>query len=721
MKKDKLLLAAFFLIGTATLIYEIVWSDLLQLAVGNTVYSVSLVLTSMMAGFGLGGYAYSKFLHKLGKDHLLFTIFSFIIAASGISIIAISNTLPYLLFNLIRSLQNFSILMFIELIILMAAMLIPASLLGALFPIASKLYSENRKAGEIIGSTYSANNFGAIAGSIISGAILIPVLGWKLSLMAASVLAIFSGLLVFLTNKSHKKIIYPLLFFVLLFIILSPDMDMKILNAALYQRSFSYNDFDSVRNSAASMNILYARQSPYGLVNVIDYGDDKGIALHVQGKSDASTSPLDMSNQKMLAYLPMLLHPNPKDVAVIGLGSGVTLGTTKLFEEVKNSYVMEINPAVIEAERFFKKYNNDALNDSRLTVIVDDARNYLIYTDKKFDVITSEPSNPWITSTNSNLFTKEFFHAANNKLKDGGLFVQWIPFYDMSPSDFKTILKTFSSEFKYTTVWFGSISRLDVLLIGSDKEITIDYSRFKKYFEKKEFAEDAKSVGFDNPVRFLSFTYFMNNNDVRKFVKDTNELNTDDKPILEFSTPLRMIMPESVEESFSSIKDFAESAEIPLKKTYDIKNNIAYFYPQGIRLPLPDSSDVEDVRISAQRQYEITASPEGARYILDTNTSEKSSVKGKDFLITIESLFGRDLSEQQLSLYLPRNRIWQRSNISADNIYYSVFDDGQNKAMMLGLFCKESSTLNKIMLTAKKTYWKNEFETELLGKTGCIK
>src|SRR5262249_50805088 len=154
----------------------------------------------------------------------------------------------------------------------------------------------------------------------------------------------------------------------------------------------------------------------------------------------------DMLTQKLLAHLPLLLHPDPRRTAVIGLGSGVTLGAA-LRHGVTQVDVVEISPEVVEAAALFERDNSGALHDPRTRLILADGRPHLQLSDARYDAIISEPSNPWMAGVAS-LFTKEFFRAARGRLAPGGIICQWAHTYDLSAADLRSIAATFSSVFQ---------------------------------------------------------------------------------------------------------------------------------------------------------------------------------------------------------------------------------------------------------------------------------
>ena len=166
------------------------------------------------------------------------------------------------------------------------------------------------------------------------------------------------------------------------------------------------------------------------------------LSLAIDGKIDASNSG-DMLTQRMLGVLPVLLHPDPQDLCVIGLGSGVTLASAMATGLVSHADAVEISPEVVEASAFFSKENGDILRAPGVRLVLGDGRSHLQLTKRHYDVIVSEPSNPWMAGVAA-LFTQEFFAAARAKLKPDGVICQWAHTYDMSDRDLRSIVRTSS-------------------------------------------------------------------------------------------------------------------------------------------------------------------------------------------------------------------------------------------------------------------------------------
>ena len=169
-------------------------------------------------------------------------------------------------------------------------------------------------------------------------------------------------------------------------------------------------------------------------------------SLAIDGKIDASNAG-DMLTQRLLGLLPVLApRPAPQDIAVIGLGSGVTVGSALAPGTVRRADVIEISPEVVEASRFFDRESGAPLSKPGVRLIVGDGRSHLLLTPQRYDVIISEPSNPWMAGVAA-LFTREFFEAARARLKPDGLLCQWAHTYDISPDDLQSIVRTFASVF----------------------------------------------------------------------------------------------------------------------------------------------------------------------------------------------------------------------------------------------------------------------------------
>jgi spermidine synthase len=255
--------------------------------------------------------------------------------------------------------------------------------------------------------------------------------------------------------------------------------------------------------------------------------------LKVNGKPEASTAG-DMPTQILIGALPLLVREHTDDVLLIGLGSGVTLGSVEQFP-VKRVTCVELEPAVIEASRHFQDVNNAPLDDPRLRLISNDGRNYIYTTDEKFDVIVSEPSNPWVTGV-ANLFTLEYFKKGAERLKDDGLFSQWLQIYEMSPEDVRTLIATFRAAFPQVYLFRGAEG--DLMLLGSKNERRLDLSILRSHLENPTIAVELKRINTSSAADVIS-RFYLGPGDVTKLSAGA-KLNTDDNALIEFNAPRRV-------------------------------------------------------------------------------------------------------------------------------------------------------------------------------------
>ncbi|MBN2358399.1 MAG: fused MFS/spermidine synthase, partial [Deltaproteobacteria bacterium] len=263
------------------------------------------------------------------------------------------------------------------------------------------------------------------------------------------------------------------------------------------------------------------------------------ISLRVNGKPDASTLIQDMTTALLTGHVPLLVRPAARDVCVIGLGSGATAGAV-LAHPVTSLDVAEISTDVVEASHFFDDHNDRALQDPRLRLHHADGRNFLLATDRRYDAIISEPSNPWISGI-TNLFTREFFELARSRLNPGGVHAQWLQAYGVSREDFSGIIGTMAGVFPHLQLW--QLAFNDFLLLGSDQPIRLDLPQAYLAMLRPAVRRSLARIYLREPLQLA-----------RLMVSDGEELApcvaevppiTDDHPWLEFSAPRHLHHGES--------------------------------------------------------------------------------------------------------------------------------------------------------------------------------
>ncbi len=335
-------------------------------------------------------------------------------------------------------------------------------------------------------------------------------------------------------------------------IVALPQWDRALLSSGGYKYAPAMRG-PSLQTALTAGELLSYREGSTGTVAVRRLAGT--ISLAIDGKVDASNAG-DMLTQRLLAHVPLLLHPNPQRAAIIGLGSGVTLGSA-LTHPLAEVHVLEISPGVVEASRFFEAENNRALADPRTRLIVGDGRTHLMLGRQSYDVIVSEPSNPWMAGIAS-LFTREFFEGARDRLTPGGVLCQWAHTYDISSSDLKSIVATFLSVFPNGTLWL--VGDADVLLVGSTEPLDGRMAVIGEAMQRPGVAADLASVGVAGP--FSLTTLFVAQGDALKAWANGAPLQTDDRAQLEFSGP-RSIFGSNRDDNATALRELAAASPKP--------------------------------------------------------------------------------------------------------------------------------------------------------------
>jgi spermidine synthase len=532
---DRVLLVAFLLTGFCALSVEVVWTRVLTLVIGTTVYAFSIMLGTFLLGLALGSWAFARIGQRTGRPGKVLGV---LVACIGVSVFLSSfafGRLPLLYMSYYDHVQpDWGAFIWIQFLLCFLIMLVPAFLMGGVFPLVARIFARDlSRVGSEIGTAYAFNTIGSIIGSVAGSYLFLRYLDIETALivlfwiyLGVSVLLLFSvGGVKRLRLRAVAAIGITCLAGLLIFV--SPRWDKVLMTTGVYRFSGIYQTVSGLRQALREREILFYNEGPGATVSVMRYENE--LSLVIDGKPDASTGPSDMVLQVLLAHLPLILHPDPDTVLVIGLGSGVTLGSVER-HDVEAVDCVELLENVVEAAAYFDKHTYDCLSDPRLNLILGDARNHMFLTDRHYDAIISEPTNPWISGV-GDLFTVEFFEMAKRRLKPGGLMCCWFHTYHMGEEDIKAIFKTFTSVFPHSSFWMAD--DLDIILLGSSDPLAFGSHLYRRY-EKGAVASDLRRIMFDDLVDVLS-AFVTGSEGLRAFVKDTAIVNSDDNMFLEFS------------------------------------------------------------------------------------------------------------------------------------------------------------------------------------------
>jgi len=540
--------------------YELLWTRILSMIIGSSVYAFSLTLGIFLSGIAVGSYIYSKYKNRFRFSRLM--IFALIQAMIGIFtliILPFFADFPLLMIPFYKiALYNFLLSQITQVIIIIIILFIPAICFGITIPLASEIYYKQSQGASSIAYIVTSNSIGSIFGSLLTGFLFIPFFGIQRTFYLMTGLNLLIGIVILhTTQKSRIKTIAMMSFliFLSLYIFLLPLWNKKHLTSGLYNsasrflRKSSGNIADVKKmslNVLSRYKTIYYKEGLHYTVAVNKY-DNGFINLTIDGKPDASNDIRgDMFTQVLLGHLPMLIHPNPKSVLIIGLASGTTAGMVTRWTNVKEIDCLDIEPAMIPAVQYFTQWNNQPLKDSRLRLIIDDARNYLQYTHKKYDVIISEPSNPWVTACGP-LFSKENFDLIRNRLKKNGVYAAWLQLYNIDIKDYKSIVNTIGVSFPNQSIWHTQLS--DTIILTTPNQILLNYKKLK---QKLSFInDDLKDLQLDDINAFLT-RFIM----VPHFKK--TYINTDDKPMIVYNTAKNLFKPKSSRVILKNLRKEAE-------------------------------------------------------------------------------------------------------------------------------------------------------------------
>jgi spermidine synthase len=539
------------LAGGASLIYEVAWTRVIGLVLGASVYAFSVMLVAFLVGIAFGGALGGRYADRTlrvgGRRDLLRLLAGLQV---GVGVLAygllwVFGELPFWyvsLFDLFDVETWPAAAVPLGLVVAGLVMTPPAVLMGATFPALVRAAVRDRDhLGGPVGAVYGWNTVGSAIGAFAAGFVLLPSLGIQTTVLvgvalngvgaalAASRVATGSGRLAALGAWAVAVLG--------LFTVLRPPWEPLVMTAGLYKYASYFDDHTRegvLRFARHRTDLLFYEEGLSAVVTVARNRKSGNTYLANNGKVDASSSG-DMPTQVLVALLPLHLTEKREDVLVIGLASGVTVGAVTRVPGVERVDVVELEPAVVRASRFFDHVNHRVLEDPRVNVIVNDGRNHVLQTPPgTYDVVVSEPPNPWITGV-ANLFTAEFFRMGKTRLKPGGVWAQWVHLYGMDPFDLQSLLGTFADVYPHVAV-YGTIEDADLVLIGSDEPLPVGPEAAYRFWDSAAVVRKELAVVDVNAPLELLCLYQHDRATALEVARDVRR-NTDDNMRIEYSAP----------------------------------------------------------------------------------------------------------------------------------------------------------------------------------------
>lgn len=573
----RILIPAFAISGFCSLTYETLWTRVFSLVLGSSIYAFTVMLATFLIGIGVGSILFAPFIDKRKNPVLWFAILEAVIGVVSLLSIFAYRELPFIFYNMKEAFaEEFWLFLFLQFLLCSSIMIIPTLSMGAIFPLVGKILAKDVKTvGKNIGDIYFVNTAGSIAGAFVGGFIFIPYIGVQSGVIITAALNVFIAV-VFLNlsgirfSKGAAGTVALTVGFTFTAFAL-PDWEKTLMTLGLYVNPIKESRLKLLKEGRAEdSKLVYYREGINAIITVRETGSViNTVSYQANGKEEArSTGGKPSEAWSILGHVPLLLHKGePENALLVGLGSGITLGAMEHYP-LKSIDVIELEPAVIEAARFFHESNENALDDPRAALHVTDGRNFLSSSRQKYDVIVSGVSDPWITGV-SNLFTYEYFSELKDKLNDGGVVSLWFQNYRITPKEFKVGINTFASVFPHVSIWFHYTDTLDLVVIGSKEPHSFDLGKIGERFNDLRVRQSLARIGIKTPYDVFDL-FLIGNEDIRAYALGA-PLNTDERPILEFTLPKLLYLDpalgvKTVEELLVSVKNIVPPVDVPQEK-----------------------------------------------------------------------------------------------------------------------------------------------------------
>ena len=501
-----------FFSGVLALSAETLWTRMFAQVLQNSVYSFSAILVVFLLALALGGFVAHLFVRSRMPSKstlaILLSVSALLVGISPNVFNIATNGLGYLAMGASWYAYVWAVFKLAFLVVLP-----PTVVLGAVFPFLLKVAPMTDKpSGQLVGRLVLFNSIGSFVGPVLSGFVLLDTLGlWggiKIVAVSYGILAVMASL----SFYGRKKIGWAL-------------VPIAVIMGILVLKNPTIVRLD------AEETLLDSWQSSDGVVSIVQ------VPKNIQMRLDNFYVLGDTGSllvEQMQAHIPLLIHPAPKKVVFLGMGTGITAGAA-LHHEVEKVVAVELVSNVISAaQRYFAPWTNGLFNDERVTIVADDARNYLLGTHEQFDVIVGDLFTPWHAGTGS-LYTLEHFKEAKKRLSPGGIFAQWLPMYQLTSENFDIIAATFVSVFPQVTLWRADFSgtRASIVLIGQEAGTPLDENTLRQ-----NSVHIAGGQGGSIKDDHMAGLFYLGNLDAVRNRLSVIRPNTDDKRSVEFEAPI---------------------------------------------------------------------------------------------------------------------------------------------------------------------------------------
>jgi spermidine synthase len=595
VKKTHLILIVFAgATAAASFIYEIGWIRMLSLVLGSSTHSFEMMLSSFILGMALGSFFIRNKIDKIKSIPSVLVIVQVIMGATAlISILVYSSMfhlMKFVMAALSKSDQGYVLFNIFSDAICMLVMLPSTICAGMVLPLIVHFFYRSGRGEENVGRVYAINTFGGIIGVIAAVWILMPFVGVRFLVTIGALIDMGIGLYVLFNFKelqeSRLRTFLPALAIAVTIVTVAfGRIDPILMSSGVFRNG-------KILTDKKVLSIKDGRTATVALYQV-----DNHIVLSTNGKVDAS---VDIQNgvsgdeytMSLAAVIPLAILSDSCDAAVIGMGSGMTAHYMLMDSTIKGVDVVEIEPAMVEAARHIGKKVENTFNDPRSHIYIDDAKTFFSSQNKKYDLIVSEPSNPWVSGV-SGLFSKEFFERIRCHLNDRGVLVQWFHQYE---SDITILSSIFRALRHYLPNYQVYTAGTDLIVIAA-KDSSMDLSIKRDVFKFPSVQTSMSELHFQS-IEDLRVMHYCSGNMFNKLlnVYDVRE-NSDYNPYVDLYAVKHRFTDNDINEL-----DTIRECIIPVRRMLDMDTtNIKYV----LRDDYPDLTNFEMLHKAKQLYNEI--------------------------------------------------------------------------------------------------------------------
>ncbi len=518
----------FALSGFAAMVYQVLWTRALIYFVGLSTHAFTIILTCFLAGIALGSLAVTPLVDRFRRLFLVFGTLQWIIAVAGLASLPMIERLPeiYQQLNLWFGANSWNQVTMVKFSLCLLVLGIPTLAMGVAFPVVNRLYiSRCEKLGSGVGQLYAANTVGTILGSLAAGAVLLPLFGISGSLVAVSLLNAALALWALKLESGKGRLRLRLA-------VAGPVALAAVMIWVMASGSMGPIVRFSLPNTGKE--IMYVNETTEASVAVLR-NIDGGRELNINGESTAYTGFDDIVIHKLLSHLPLLFHPDPQSMLVVGFGFGSTLYTATRYDLPRIECV-ELVPEEASTAEYFLPENHGVLDSPGVKIVFNDGRNLILTSNEEYDVISFNAIHPKLSPM---LYTMDFYQLCRSALKPGGTVCAWLPTNGMTLMEFKSLLRSFVEVFPQSSLWWCNPA--NVILLGTSDETVIDYPRWRKLMNQPKVKADLAEVFLDHPLSLASL-FMMGPRRMQELTADA-PLNTDSRPVIEFSRTMAPTVP----------------------------------------------------------------------------------------------------------------------------------------------------------------------------------